>query len=102
MSAPERKSLEERRAERIEQALREGIVRHRLYDPVVAAALLGIHSKRAPKTLADIPAELLPVHHVGPSGGIRAYYGHNLLAYIHRCGAVLNEPEPADTLRFAS
>lgn len=82
---------EEARDRRVEEALREGIVPERLYEPYVAAALLGIRSKRAEKTLAEIPEAILPVQRVGPSGGLRRYYGRNLISYIHASGGVLEE-----------
>lgn len=78
------------REQRVEQALREGIVPDRLYEPYIAAALVGIRSKRAETTLAEIPAALLPVHRVGPTGGLKRYYGRNLLAYIRMTGPVLD------------
>lgn len=95
----------ERRAERekeITEALREGIVAERLYKPHVAAALIGILSTRAEKTLADIPEDLIPVHRVGPSGGLRRYYGRNLLRYIRLTGDVPDPAEMDDVLRAAS
>lgn len=85
----------EARAEQIAKALLEGIVAERLYEPHVAAALLGIHSQRADKTLAQIPEEMLPAQWIGPSRGMRRYYGRNLIAYIHASGSVLNEAEAA-------
>jgi hypothetical protein len=83
------------KAEQIEVALREGIVPERLYEPVIAAALLGIRSKRAGKTIRAIPDEILPVQRIGPNRGLRMYLGHNLLAYVRASGDVLNEGETA-------
>lgn len=62
-----------------------GIVAERLYKPDEAADLLGIDSVRKVKTLAEIPEALLPVTRVGAVGGLRRYYGRDLIAYIHRC-----------------
>lgn len=90
---------EAKRAQKISEALHEGIVAERLYEPYVAAALIGIVSERAEKTLADIPAELLPVHWVGPNKGLKRYYGRNLILYIRTCGEVLEDEKP---LRIAS
>lgn len=73
-----------------------GIVAERLYKPEEAADLLGIDSKRKVKTLAEIPEELLPVTRVGAVGGLRRYYGRDLIGYIHRC-----RPAGAPALRVA-
>lgn len=80
-------------ADEIAAALHEGIVPNRMYKPVVAAALLGITSRRAAKTLSDIPEELLPVHWQGPNGGLKRYYGLNILRYIEATGRVLPDLE---------
>lgn len=96
---------EERQAKReqeITEALREGIVAERLYKPHVAAALIGIDSIRAEKTLADIPEDLIPTHRVGPSAGLRRYYGRNLLRYIRLTGPVPDLEEADDLLRAVS
>lgn len=71
-------------AEAIEHAAL-GIVAERLYKPEEAADLLGIDSKRKVKTLAEIPEALLPVTRVGAVGGLRRYYGRDLLAYVRKC-----------------
>lgn len=80
------------RAERIAEVLKEGIVAERLYEPYLAAALLGILSERARITIGEIPEELLPVTRVGPTKGLKRYYGRNLIAYIHASGGVLDDP----------
>lgn len=62
-----------------------GIVPERLYKPEEAAELLGIDSKRRVKTLAEIPEGLLPVTRIGAVGGLRRYYGRDLISYIRKC-----------------
>ena len=73
-----------------------GIIAERLYKPEEAADLLGIDSVRKVKTLAEIPEALLPVTRVGAVGGLRRYYGRDLIAYIHRC-----RPAAAPKIRVA-
>ena len=85
----------EERAERIAEVVRVGIVEWRLYEPYLAAALLGIGGTRPDLALSGIPEELLPVHRIGPNGGLKRYLGRNLLAYIQATGAVLELEEVA-------
>lgn len=83
----------EERAAKVAEALRVGIVPDLLYEPYVAAALLGMRSERGEKTLGEIPAAILPPHWVGPTKGLKRYYGRNLLAYIRATGEVLESDE---------
>lgn len=66
---------------RLQEDLR-GIAPDRLYTPEEAAALLAIQSERAVKTLGEIPKRLLPIVPVGPNGGLKRYWGRDLIGYI--------------------